>query len=103
MSHIVRFTPEALYQLDELESHIAGEGSPLAAARYADAIVAHCEKLQSFPQRGTCRDDIRPGLRTLGFRRRATIAFEVTDTAVNIIGIFYGGQNCEEALRDTTA
>nr|WP_234896269.1 type II toxin-antitoxin system RelE/ParE family toxin [Sinorhizobium meliloti] len=49
-----------------MESHIAAEGSPITAARYIDSIVAHCENLRTFPHRGTRRDDIRPGLRTLG-------------------------------------
>jgi plasmid stabilization system protein ParE len=57
--HAVRFTPEALNQLDALESHIAGSSSPAIAARYVDAIVDYCENLRIFPQRGTRRDDIR--------------------------------------------
>ena len=43
MTHIVRFTPEALNQLDEVESHIVGEGAPIVAARYLDSIVGYCE------------------------------------------------------------
>ena len=100
MTHIVRFTPEALGQLDELESHIADAGSPLAAARYVDSIVDCCENLRTFPHRGTQRDDIRPGLRTLGYRRRVTIAFEVAGDIVNIIGVYYGGRDYEAALLD---
>jgi toxin ParE1/3/4 len=98
--HTVRFTPEALNQLDELESHIAGAGAPIAAARYVDSIVDYCENLRTFPHRGTRRDDIRPGLRTLGYRHRVTIAFAVAGDIVDIIGIFYGGQDYEAALRD---
>ncbi len=45
MSHTVHFTPEARDQLDELENHIAGRGSPIVAARYIDAIVDYCESL----------------------------------------------------------
>ncbi len=30
--------------------------------------------LRTFPERGTKRNDIRQGLRTMGFERRATIA-----------------------------
>ncbi|GLK73469.1 type II toxin-antitoxin system RelE/ParE family toxin [Ancylobacter dichloromethanicus] len=100
MTHTVRFTPEALNQLDELEAHIAGVGSPTVAARYVDSIVDYCENLWTFPHRGTRRDDLRPGLRTLGYRRRVTILFEVSDDTVNIIGVFYGGQDYEAALRD---
>jgi toxin ParE1/3/4 len=48
--------------------------------------------------RGARRDDIRPGLRVFGFRRRVSIAFEVTGEAVTILGIFYGGQNFDTAF-----
>lgn len=100
MIYVVRFSPEAQQQLDELESHIAEVGSPTAAARYVDSIVDYCENLQTFPHRGTRRDDLRPGLRTLGYRRRVTILFEVTDDAVNILGVYYGGQDYETDLRE---
>lgn len=100
MTHVVRFAPEALDQLDELEERIASERSPAVAARYVDSIVNYCESLQAFPHRGTRRDSIRAGLRTLGYRRRVTIAFEVADDTVNILGIYYGGQDYEAGLRD---
>ncbi len=54
------------------------------------------------PKRGTRRDDIRAGLRTMGFERRATIVFQVMKTEVIIIRIFYGGQDYERRLRDLT-
>ncbi|MER9327567.1 type II toxin-antitoxin system RelE/ParE family toxin [Mesorhizobium sp. M0152] len=100
MTHTVRFTPEALNQLDELEGHIAEAGSPAVAARYVDAIVDYCENLGTFPHRGTRRDDIRPRLRMLGYRHRVTIAFEVAEKTVNIIGVYYGGQDYEADLRN---
>ena len=40
------------------------------------------------------------GLRTFGFRRRVTIAFEVTEDTVAILGIFYGGQQFELAFTE---
>jgi plasmid stabilization system protein ParE len=51
--------------------------------------------LESFPQRGTRRHDLRPGIRTLGFERRVTIAFQVLENEVVIARIFYGGQDYE--------
>ena len=57
-------------------------------------------KLTSFPRRGTMRDDLRPGLRTTAWRRRVTIAFAVEDTAVVIVGIFYGGRDFETLLNE---
>jgi toxin ParE1/3/4 len=38
-------------------------------------IETYCFGLTDFPERGTMRDDLWPGLRTVGFERRATIAF----------------------------
>ena len=46
-----------------------------------------CQRLSTFPERGTRRDDLRPGMRTLGYRRRVTIAFTVTDETVAIVAI----------------
>jgi toxin ParE1/3/4 len=56
--------------------------------------------LRDFPMVGSPRDDLRPGLRTIGFRRRVTIVFVVKSTEVRIVGVFYGGQDFEAALAD---
>ena len=94
----VVFTPEALQQLEELYAYIARAASPLVALRYTDAIVTYCETLQTFPLRGARRDDIRPGLRVTNYKGRAVIAFDVSSERVNVIGIFYGGQDYETTL-----
>ena len=59
----VVFTPEALQQLEELYAYIAQVASPMVALRYTNAIVTYCETLQTFPLRGTRRDDKRVDLR----------------------------------------
>jgi plasmid stabilization system protein ParE len=56
--------------------------------------------LAPFRSGGTRRDDLIPGLRTVGYRKQATIAFSIEPDAVVIQGIFYGGQDYEAALRD---
>ncbi len=94
----VVFTPEALQQLEELYAYIARVASPMVALRYTNAIVTYCETLQTFPLRGARRDDIRPGLRVTNYKGRAVIAFEVSSERVNVIGIFYGGQDYETTL-----
>jgi toxin ParE1/3/4 len=71
-----------------------------SAGGYIDRLEAACRALEIFPERGTRRDDIRPGLRVMGFERRATIIFQVTEGEVVIVRIFYGGQDYEAALRD---
>lgn len=66
------------------------------------AIFDYCDGLADFPLVGVARDDLRPGLRTIGFRRRVVIAFAVTDETVEIHGVFYGGRDYETLLRDDT-
>ncbi|MEO8727303.1 MAG: hypothetical protein ABI383_14410 [Acidobacteriaceae bacterium] len=46
------------------------------------------------------RDDIRPGLRVTSYRKRMVIAFDVDADQVNVIGIFYGGQDYEATLQE---
>ncbi|MBI3513958.1 MAG: type II toxin-antitoxin system RelE/ParE family toxin [Proteobacteria bacterium] len=94
----VRFRPLAETDLIGLYDHIAKEAGHAVAGAYVDRIEAACMALETFPKRGTRRDDIRRGLRTLGFERRATIVFQVRKTAVVIVRVFYGGQDYERVL-----
>ncbi|WP_349237740.1 hypothetical protein [Novosphingobium sp. SG707] len=55
--------------------------------------MEHCEGLAAFQHRGTPRDDIRPGLHTIPFRRRVIIAYAVDAHQVAILGVYYGGQD----------
>lgn len=100
MRYTVSFAPEAEAQLLHLYRHIARKASPDIADRFTGAIIDHCEKLDSFPRRGTPRDDIRPGLRTLAFRRRVTIAYSVIKDRVVVLGVYYGGQDFTAMLAD---
>lgn len=95
MQYSVVFAPEAEEQLIALYRYIAVAASPTIAERYTNAIVTYCEGLSTFPLRGTCRDDIRPGLRVTNYKGRTVIAYAVTDNMVSIMGIFYGGQDYE--------
>ena len=97
-SYRVVFSPEAEAQLVAIYRWIAENATPTIAEGFTGAIIDYCEKLESFPERGTRRDDLRPGLRTIGFRHRVTIAFAVEAETVTIIGVFYGGQDFEAAL-----
>lgn len=58
-----------------------------------EAVRLACLGLAEFPERGTRRDEVRPGLRTLGFRRRVTIAFQVTPTRVVVVRVLYAGRD----------
>jgi toxin ParE1/3/4 len=99
VAYRVVFTPEARAQLISIYSYIAGEAGPTVALGFTTAIVDYCENLTMFPNRATRRDDLRPGIRTIGFRRRVTVAYDVDGETITIIGIFYGGQDVDDALR----
>ncbi|MGC1547255.1 MAG: type II toxin-antitoxin system RelE/ParE family toxin [Rhodanobacter sp.] len=102
MSWRVVFSPEAQDRLDAIEQYIAEASSPVTAARYVDAIVAYCETLTMFPERGSSRDDLFPGLRITNYRGNAVIAYVVSKAAeaVAIVGVFYGGQDYEVLLQE---
>jgi len=97
----VVFRREALQQLEDLYDFIADAGSPANAAGFAESIVTFCEALSDFPYRGVAREDLRPELRTIGFRKRVVIAFVVLEETVAIIGVFYGGRDHEQILLDS--
>jgi toxin ParE1/3/4 len=96
----VIFTPLAERQIDSLHEFIARSSGTSRADGYISRIVAFCMGLATFPLRGQQREDLLPGLRTIGFERRITIAFVVTPEAVLIEGIFYGGQDFEGFFKE---
>jgi toxin ParE1/3/4 len=95
---VIRYSPEAEDQLASLFGFLAKAATPQIARDYIDAIATHCEMLRDYPLRGRTRDDLRPGLRTLPFRRRVLIAYEVDDLGVLILAILYGGRDIESLL-----
>jgi toxin ParE1/3/4 len=100
VAHKVTFRPEAEADLFALYRYIAGESGATRAGDYLARIEAACMRLATFPERGTRRDDIAPGLRTIGFERRVTISFRVLDGVVEIVTIAYAGRDFEGDLRD---
>lgn len=100
MAWRIVFTPEARDQLNDLHDYIAMAADTEIAARFTHGIIDHIAALSEFPERGAPRGDLRPGLRTVAWRRRVTIAFMVEESDVVVIGIFYGGRDFETLLRE---
>lgn len=94
-SRDVILTPGALGDLTSLYEYIAAESGAERALAYIERIKDYCARLDLASERGTRRDDIRPGLRVVGFERRVTIAFHVDATTVTIDRIFYGGRDVD--------
>ena len=102
MNYHIVFSPAAKQQLGMLFDYIADAESSELAGQFTASIVTHCKLLQTFPCRGTMRDDVRPGLRITNYKKRVVIAFTVDEAekTVFILGLFYGGQNYEAVLYD---
>ncbi|WOQ16881.1 type II toxin-antitoxin system RelE/ParE family toxin [Raineyella sp. W15-4] len=101
MTRRVVYSPRAQEQLDRLYLWIAEQsGLPDRAECYVSAILGYCDGLAEFPMIGIARDDLRAGLRTIGFLHRAVITFAVHETAIEIHGVYYGGQDYESLIAD---
>ena len=87
------YSPEARKDLFEIYDYLAEVASPHRALAYVERITAHCLALSDFPERGTRQDELRPGLRTVGFERRVTIGFHVGVDVVTIDRVLYGGRD----------
>ena len=98
MRRRIVFSPEAQADLLSLYDYIADQSGEARAIAYVEQIEAYCQGFVTFPNRGTRRDDIRDGLRTVGFKRRLTIAFHVEAERVVFDRILYGGRDVERAF-----
>ena len=91
----VVWRPDAEADLLALYDWIADRADPDTAYAYTAKIEAHAERLAHFPHRGTPRDDLVPGLRTVPYRRRVTIAYRVLDDCVEVLRLIQAGQDWE--------
>ena len=99
----VLFLATAAADLDELFCHIAKEISLETADRYLNRLEDFCLSLSTLPARGTAVPGRVPGLRRMGFERRATILFRVGEDKVEILRILYGGRDLTPVLEKILA
>jgi toxin ParE1/3/4 len=97
MTFKVIISASAKADLFAIYDYIADRAGADIAFRFVEAIEAYYLGFAYSPERCTRRDDLRAGLRTVGFKRRATILFEVNGGAkqVVILGICYAGRSFE--------
>lgn len=91
MTYPVVFDIAAEGDLTELYDYLLPRAGESDAAAYVNDIIDYCVFLSTFPERGT-RSERSPGLRTVGFRRKATMAFRVKGDVITVMRIFYGGR-----------
>ena len=95
MNYRVVFSPTASDDLDNLLIYLSEQMGVRPARSYVGKIQRYCLDFAFFPKRGSARDDLQPGLRLVGYRRRATIAFHVNEHTVVIARIFHRGRQIE--------
>lgn len=91
MSLPVTLSQEAQDDLDAIEDYLALRFSARNAASYVQRIVSACKSIGLAPYRGT-ESESGPGVRSVGFERRALITFAIEEQAVVILGVFYAGR-----------
>ena len=92
---------QARDDIDSLYDWIVdNQGSTAIANKYVGRLQRYIDALVQFPRRGSQRDDLYSGLRIIGFERRVTIAFTVTDDTVLIVRILYGGRDIAALFED---
>ncbi|MCU9995929.1 type II toxin-antitoxin system RelE/ParE family toxin [Mobiluncus mulieris] len=95
----VVYSARAEQQLWELQDYIAVKSGFLDVGEsFISEIVDFCDSMGELPLLGTLHEDLRPGLRIVGFRRRVVIAYVARAKRIEILGVFYGGQDYESRL-----
>jgi plasmid stabilization system protein ParE len=94
MRYSVLFSDDAENDVVELLTYLLPVAGEQVARRYVDRLIDYCYSFETFPQRGVVSDQ-KQGLRLVGYRRKATIAFRVKDDTVIIARIFHRGRNVE--------
>ncbi len=91
--HAVTWHPRARADLIALYDWIAARADPATAYGWTAGIEGHTARLEAFPDRGTPRDDLVQGLRTIVYRGRTVIAYRVTGEAVEVLRLVHAGQD----------
>lgn len=79
-------------QLRAIRAIVARRDGIRAADRFIDRILGEIAKLAVFPERGTIRVELGPGIRVIGVHRSVDLAFVVHDEFVEVLRVTYAGQ-----------
>lgn len=93
MTYAVQLSALAIEDLIALHQWVSAEADIPTADGYLARIEERMAALGNFPHRGSPRDDLIVGLRTLTFERRLLIAYNVEGKVVTV-------QRVINALRD---
>ena len=90
-----RLEQSALARRDLVDLHawIVDEASDDIADAYLNRVIAKLATLVDFPNRGTPRPDLGPGVRTVSFERRLIVIYRVEAETVTILRVVNGSRD----------
>ncbi len=92
----VKFSPAARSDLRSIADYIAKD-SPERALSFVDEIEVRCRAIADMPKAAVQRNDLRPGIRMVPFRRYL-IFYTEADDGVRIERILHGARNLPDLL-----
>jgi toxin ParE1/3/4 len=97
VAHKLVYRPRAEEDLESVYRFIA-QDSPARAFGYIEQIQRRCDLLCDSPEQGRARSDLRSGLRVIPCDRSVVIAYQITGNTIEVLRIFYGGQDFETIM-----
>lgn len=98
MGYKVVLRPGAVADLQSIFTWVADEAGLDTALAYDRRIRDACLRIANFPGRGSPRDLLMEGLRSLSFERRVTIYYLIAQRCVRIVRILRAGQDPARAF-----
>jgi toxin ParE1/3/4 len=97
MAHKLIYRPRAEEDFEAIYRFIA-QDSPARAFSFIEQIQKRCDLLRDSPEQGRARPDLRPNLRVVPYGRSVVITYQVTGDTIEVLRIFYGGQDYETIM-----
>lgn len=96
--YAVRLSPEAEADIVDIYRSISEASmSSVVARQYVERLTSYLETFEVFPERGSLRNDVRQGLRVVGFERSVSVAFVVEQDSVVILRLAQNGRQIDLA------
>lgn len=94
----VHLSAGATHDLEALADWVADGAGEEIAQSYVQRLEERCRTLEAFANRGTPRDDLGAGLRTIPFERQAVIVYSIEAAMVLIVRILHRGRDLGRAF-----
>ncbi len=89
---VVRYSPRAYRDLEEIETYISEQDEAEAAARFVDRIITSIEKLAVLPYRGRKTDDKKGAYVLVIARTKYKVFYDIDAEGVLIQRVWHGAR-----------